>query len=66
PPEAPAPATEPAPTRRIARGVESYWMAAERLGVPRGEAERILQDAHGDWGEAWRVLRTLEQTSPTA
>jgi hypothetical protein len=62
---APAPAgTQPAPRRRAGRSVESYWMAAERLGLPRAEAERILADAHGDWAAAWKVLRSLEQANP--
>lgn len=63
---APAPAGTPtAPRRRPVRSVESYWMAAERLGLQRAEAERILEEAHGDWAAAWKVLRSLEQASLT-
>ncbi|MCL6429418.1 MAG: hypothetical protein K6V36_00990 [Anaerolineae bacterium] len=63
---APAPAgAQAGPRRRPGRSVESYWMAAERLGLERADAERILQDVHGDWAEAWKVLRSLEQASLT-
>ncbi len=57
---APAP-VQSAPTassRRPAPPVETYWEAAERLGLSRAEAEKILQDARGNWGQAWSVLRS--------
>ncbi len=63
-----AAATAPAtPVRRTpARPVETYWMAAERLGVPRAEAERIVQEAEGDWGKAWATLRSRGERQPAA
>lgn len=61
PSAAAAPAAQARPAGPRGRAVESYWMAAERLGVSKDEAERILQGADGDWGRAWSTLRGLEQ-----
>jgi hypothetical protein len=60
-PEPPA-ASPPRPPRR-APAVETYWMAAERLGLSRPEAENLLQRVEGDWGRAWKALRSLEGES---
>lgn len=58
----PAPALAAArPAPRRGRPVESYWMAAERIGVAREEAEKILRSVDGDWGRAWSTLRAIEQ-----
>jgi len=59
-PAGPAPGGAPAAAvvRRRPPAVETYWMAAERLGVPRAEAEQIVQQANGDWSRAWATLRT--------
>lgn len=55
------PTGQPRPAPRRAPSVESYWMAAERLGVTKQEAEGILQRVDGDWGRAWSALRAIEQ-----
>lgn len=60
-----SPATVPAPAhsprRAPAPAVETYWMAAERLGLARSEAEQLLQSVDGDWGRAWAALRRQER-----
>jgi hypothetical protein len=66
PEPSPAPAeggaTPARPARRApAPPVETYWMAAERLGLARAEAEHLLQSVDGDWGRAWSALRQREQ-----
>ena len=54
------------PAPRRVRAVESYWMAAERIGVTREEAESILRGVDGDWGRAWSALRAIEQRQAQA
>ena len=56
-PQPAAPAVAPNRRRATAPAVETYWMAARRLGVPTEEAERILADAGGDGGQAWSTRR---------
>lgn len=55
-----APPRPRAVRRTAAPAVETYWMAAERQGLSRGEAERMLEAANGDWGRAWSALRERE------
>ena len=56
--QAPAP-TRPAvhPRRSSAPAVETFWAAADRLGVGKVEAEHILAAVNGDWARAWQELR---------
>ncbi len=55
------PAAPQQPASRRAPAVETYWMAAERIGISKEEAERILQGVDGDWGRAWARLRSMEK-----
>jgi len=56
--QAPAPARPAVHSRRTsAPAVETYWDAAERLGVGKVEAEHILTGVKGDWARAWQELR---------
>ena len=50
------PAASASAARRAAPA-GSYWAAAERMGLSRAEAEQILREAGGDWGQAWGALR---------
>lgn len=70
PQPAPAPHSQPAPVvrfprRRPAPAVETFWMAAERLGLSRSEAEHLLHGVNGDWTRAWHALRQREREAMT-